>query len=210
MSEEVLEQCRQRLPGLFAEALAQLMRRAHAGDAALGARLERMAPESVSSLLRLEGEGGGELWLSAGSRGLELEARPASAGYGYALAISVAAARHGLWLSERGGADVEEAARALVALASREARELFSKVSFGFEIEITQAPVVGAVHAKVSLGRTALPATPEFKLVMAYDELEDAREQGLSPQQLFLAGKIRIDGDVAKAMLLGMTLAQLS
>jgi putative sterol carrier protein len=168
-----------------------------------------MTPENVSSLLRLEGEGGGELWLSAGGRGLQLEARPATVGYGYALAVSVAAARHGLWLSERGGADVEEAARALVTLASHEARELFSKVSFCFELEVTQAPVVGVVNAKVSLGRTALPATPEFKLVVAYDELEDAREQGLSPHQLFLAGKIRIDGDVAKAMLLGMTLAQL-
>jgi hypothetical protein len=44
---------------------------------------------------------------------------------------------------------------------------------------------------------------------VAYDELEDARELGIGPHQLFLSGKIRIDGDAAKAMMLGMTLAQL-
>ena len=49
----------------------------------------------------------------------------------------------------------------------------------------------------------------EFSLTVDADELEDAREQGLGAHQLFLAGKIRIDGDAAKAMQLAMVLAQL-
>lgn len=209
MGDDLLDQYRRRLPELFVGALTRLEQRASQGDQALRARLEQMATDPVVSLLRLEGEGGGELWLQANRRALHLASPPSSVGYGYALCISTTVARQGLALLERGGVDVEEATRGLLSLSSNTARELFSGVSFGFELEITNAPVVGSLGARVSLGRAALGTKPEFKLTVEYDELEDAREQGLTPHQLFLAGKIRIEGDVAKAMLLGMTLAQL-
>jgi hypothetical protein len=209
MADDLLDLYRRHLPDLYATALAQLEQRACEGDPALRARLEHMATLPVVSLVRLEGEGGGELWILAARDELRLSPQAPPAGFGYALAISVGVARHGLLLLARGGVDVSEAARALTFLASSAARELFSGVTFGFELEVTNTPELGTLRAKLSLGRPVLAARPDFKLTVDFDELEDARDQGLTAHQLFLAGKIKIEGDVAKAMLLGMTLAQL-
>jgi hypothetical protein len=209
MADDLLDLYRRRTPELYATALEQLEQRAREGDQGLRARLEHMAALPVVSLVRLEGEGGGELWMLAARDELRVSSQAPPAGFGYALAISVNVARHGLSLLSRDGVDVSEAARGLTLLASSSARELFSGITFGFELEVSNTPELGTVRAQLSLGRPVLAARPDFKLTVDYDELEDARDQGLTAHQLFLAGKIKIEGDVAKAMLLGMTLAQL-
>jgi SCP-2 sterol transfer family protein len=209
MASQVHARYLERLPALFAAELARLEQRAQAGDAALRARLEQMAVTPVVALVRFEGEGGGELGLHASRSELRVAPQAPQAGFGYALALPVAAAAYGITLLERGGAEVAEAARGLAMLASATARALFSSASFAFELNVTDTPVLGGLRARIALGRCTLPAAPEFTLTVEYDELEDAHEAGIPPHQLFLAGKIKIDGDVAKAMLLGMTLAQL-
>ena len=81
--------------------------------------------------------------------------------------------------------------------------------SYAFDLQILGAPQVGDACVRVSLGRGDHPPAPEFSLALDYAALEEARELGIGPHQLFLSGKIRIDGDAAKAMMLAMTLAQL-
>jgi hypothetical protein len=209
MQIDVLEQYRSRLPKLFTEVMATLEAQARGGDNAAHARLVQILGEPIHTAIALEGEGGGEFFLRVAPGGMSVVAEQTATGFGHALGVSVAAARHGLRLLDDGEVDALELAAALSVLASPIAREEFGRVSFAFELEVPRVPVLGTVRAKVCLGRPRLAKKPEFKLTVDYDELEDAREQGLGPHQLFLAGKVRIDGDVAKAMLLGMTLAQL-
>jgi hypothetical protein len=210
MADDTLERLRARLPELFAAAVARLEQRAARGDVALAQRLSAAGGAQVPSLLRLAGEGGGELWFSAGRAGLARRDAPAGAGeFGHALELPVAAARYALMLAERDASQVEEVVGALAAIASETAREALARVSFSFAIEVPNVPVIGTLRARAGFGRPVLAARPEFSLKVDADELEDAREQGLGPHQLFLAGKIEIEGDAAKAMQLAMVLAQL-
>jgi hypothetical protein len=210
MADDTLERLRARLPELFAAAVARLEQRAAGGDVALAQRLSAAGGAQVPSVLRLTGEGGGELWFSAGRAGLERRDAPAQGSeFGHALELPVAAARYALMIAERDAGQVEEVVGALAAIASKTARDALAKVSFSFAVEVPNVPVIGTLRARVGFGRPVLAARPEFSLQVDADELEDAREQGLGPHQLFLAGKIKIEGDAAKAMQLAMVLAQL-
>ncbi len=207
---DTLADCRRLLPSLFASALQRLEQRASAGDAGVRSRLDAIGAQPVESLLQLQGEGGGELHLRAGRDGLRVVESAVPAGFGYALGLPTAAARDALALIEDArAAEIEAAGRGLAALASATARELFGATPFELALTIAHVPELGTLRLLLGLGRAALPARPEFELLVDYDDLEDAYEQGTAPHQLFLAGKMRIEGDVAKAMVLGMVLAQL-
>lgn len=212
MADDILGRLRARLPELFRTAVARIEQRAAGGDANAAQRLADAAPTPVPSLLRIAGEGGGELWFAAGRGGLEVCTQPpanAASTFGHALELPVAAARYALTLADRNPSDVEEVVSALALIASSAARTTLDSSSFGFELEVLRVPVVGTMRVRIGFGRPVLSARPEFSLSIESDELEDAREQGIGPQQLFLAGKIRVDGDVARAMQLAMVLAQL-
>lgn len=211
MADDTLERFRTRLPELFAGALARLEQRAAAGDAAARQRLAGAGDAPVPSLLRLVGEGGGELWFLAGRGGLVPSEPPAAHAqqFGHALELPIAAARYALLLADRSASDVEEVVSALALIASRTAREALAQSSFCFSLEVLHVPVVGTLRVRIGFGHPVLAAKPEFALTVDADELEDAREQGLGPHQLFLAGKIKVDGDAARAMQLAMVLAQL-
>jgi hypothetical protein len=211
MADDILPRLQAQLPELFAAAVARLEQRAANGDKAAAQRLASAGDAPVPSLLRIAGDGGGELWFGAGRGGLQLRAAPAAPAseFGHALELEVAAARYALLLAERTPGEVEEVVSALALIASATAREALATVSFCFSIEVLRVPVVGTLRVRVGFGRPVLAARPEFALTVDADELEDAREQGLGPHQLFLAGKVKIDGDAAKAMQLAMVLAQL-
>jgi hypothetical protein len=208
-ADDLLELLRTRLPLLFARAIARLEQSASRGDENARTRLSELDAGPAAALVRLEGAGGGELRLASTGRTLTVGAGPGAPAFGHAIALSVAAARTGLGSLGEGDREAEQFARAWAAVVSATARELFATTSYGFDLEILRIPGLGDLRTRIQLGRAELPAQPEFKLSLDYDELEDAREQGLGPHQLFFAGKVRIDGDVAKAMMLGMTLAQL-
>lgn len=202
-----LDFCRNRLPELFTRTFASLEQRAQAGDEALRQRIRSMSAQPVGTRLRFTGEGGGEVGLSSHGRALRVVSEVPA--FGYALELPIAAAAYGVDRFDGGQLEAEGVGRALGLLATEHARELFEKNSYCLDLTITAVPVLGDVRARIGLGRTDLDGPSEFTLEIEYDELEDAREQGMRPHQLFMAGKLKMDGDVAKAMLLGMTLAQL-
>jgi hypothetical protein len=206
----VIKLYRRRLPELFAHATAGLERLASAGDKAAQAQLDDLVAEPVAVRVRFEGQGGGELLLRTGRSGLELVEALPTTGYGHAFSVPAAAARYGLSMLEVSELSVGENAQGLALLASRAAQGLFGATTYEYEFEISEVPVLGTVCSRISLGRPVLPTKTEFKLTVHYDELADAREERIPPAQLFFAGKIKIDGDVAKAMQLGMALTQLS
>jgi hypothetical protein len=190
----------QRLPELFDVALARLEPRL----------FQKLALAPTPVRVRFEGEGGGELGLLAGRDGFSF-ADPAGFGaaeFGFALSVTTKAAHHGLHMIDRGELALDEIARGVAMLGSRTSRELFGRTPFSFEIDVVDVPVLGTVRNEIRMGRTALSA-PEFMLSVDYDDLADAREDQVPPHQLFLDGKVRIRGDASKAMLLGVTLAQL-
>jgi hypothetical protein len=214
MGVDPLDFCRNRLPPIFAETVARLREQAQQGDARLRAVFDAGSDATVTSRVALTGEGGGELLLVLEGEALvvrevEQDASPdAGDGFGYALSMPTGVASHVLSRVQTEGPEAQRLARALSVLASRAAVAAFRERSFELEATVRRVPVLGDVRLQAALGRPALSA-PQFTLAIEYDELADAIEQGVSPHELFFAGKLEMDGDVSRAMLLGMTLAQL-
>ena len=133
------------------------------------------------------------------------------ASFGHALALTLAggkspavaasSARHRWW--SRSCAHVRR------ALFGRSARAARHATGSRFDLEVGACPRSATCARALRSAGPCLRDKPEFALRIDYDELADASEQQIPLGALFMAGKVRIDGDVAKAMLLGMTLAQL-
>ena len=111
---------------------------------------------------------------------------------------------------ERGEIEASRLSRALLVMGSERARTLLSSGGCAFDVSALNVPVLGTTTFRLAFGKTRLPEQPDFHVSVEYDELEDAREQGTPPHQIFLAGKMRVDGDAAQAMRLAMLLAQLA
>ena len=212
MSNDALGPLRETISAVLRAALGGIEQRARATEREVVRVLGAVSREPVLSRLHLTGAGGGELWFEsdrAGMRLLDASFQPPPDAFGHALEVPLRAGAHLLSQLRRGALDAEAMLLAVAGLASETARDAFARTPFAFQLEVVDVPVLGSVVAQVGLGRPRIAAPPEFRLSVESDELEDAFEQGTPPHQLFLAGKVRIDGDVAKAMLLGMTLAEL-
>lgn len=202
--------CETRLPTLFEDARRALESAAQGGDAVAAARLSALTADKVHSLVRFSGEPNDELWLLTDRSGLTVQrTAPPSSGFGYALEVSRAAAELTIEMLERNELEPDRIARALLVMGSQKARALFSAARCAFDVTVLHVPVLGTSAVRLAFGRTDIPARPDFSVQVEYDELEDARERGTPPHQIFLAGKMKVDGDAAAAMRLAMTLAQL-
>jgi hypothetical protein len=190
-----LEFCRVRLPSLFAQTHDALQPQGSA--------------EPVGTRVRFSGEGGGELHWTVTGRELCIVAASELPAFGYALELPARAAAYAIDRFERGSFQPEQVGGMLTMLATQAAREAFSSTTYAFELRIADVPVLGEVCLRVSLGTLELDAPAELTLEAHFDDLADAREQGLRPHQFFMAGKLKMDGDVAKAMMLGMALAEI-
>lgn len=201
--------CTERLPDLFRELAADAERRASAGDKRVAARLADVNAAEATLRVELVGEGGGEVFVTADRGELRVtRERPAAPAVRYALAVSVQAARLGLVFFSRAAVDDMRAHDALPGFASARADKLFSAYKFAFELVLSAVPEVGDVTLRIGLGRE-LADKPEFTVRAAYPELSAARGRQTGMQELLATRKISVTGDMAKAMMLGMTLAQL-
>ncbi|MDH5671295.1 MAG: SCP2 sterol-binding domain-containing protein [Myxococcales bacterium] len=198
MAVDPIAFCMQRLPELYAELFPQL-----------ASELQQALRErTLSGTVTFAGEGGTTLALIADAEGLQVrKGETAEEGFGYALELPLSAASFGLDEIERERLLKSGMLRVMQLLPSSQARQLLAQ-GYVFDATVKEVPVLGEVRARVALGKSRLPARCEFSLEVTYDDLEDAREEGVAPHQFFLAGKMKMDGDVAKAMMLGMTLAQ--
>ena len=86
---------------------------------------------------------------------------------------------------------------------------MFAANPVSFEVRVAAVPDLGTLEVAFALGRAEVPASCDFRLITTYPDLEQARAQGLGPQQMLASGRLRLEGDVARAMGLGMMLMQL-
>jgi hypothetical protein len=212
MTEEAFERYARAAAQLLQRALARIEKRVRGGERRVARTLGAVSEEPTFARLVLSGEGGGELWFAAdrsGMRALSPGDVPPAQSFGYAVEVPLVVAAHLLEQLASGAIEDEAALLSLAALASDRARELFGATAFAFLLQIRGVEGLGVVDARVNIGRPALGAAPEFTLRLAAADLAETFEQDAPPQRLFLEGKVDIDGDVAKAMLLGMLLAEI-
>ncbi len=209
MSESPIAFCMQRLPELFTELKANAERRAAGGDKRVEARLADVNAAGVTVRLSFTGDGGGEVFVAMDRGDLRVtRERPEKPPLRYALSVPDSVAQLALGFFSRRLLDDAAQHDALPGFASARADKLFSMYKFAFDLSLSAVPEAGDVLVRIALGRD-LPAAPEFTVRAAYPELAAARGRGAGMQELLAAGKIAISGDMAKAMMLGMTLTQL-
>ena len=212
MTDEGFERYARAATQVLQRALARIEKRVRSGERQVARTLAAVSEEPTFARLLLTGEGGGELWFVADRSGMRALAaedpRPAD-GFGYAVEVPLAVAAHLLEQLAKGAIEDEAVLLSLAALASDRAHELFGATMFALRMEVRGVEGLGVVSARINIGRPALDAAPELTLRLAASDLADTFEQDAPPQRLFLEGKVDIDGDVAKAMLLGMLLAEI-
>lgn len=200
--------CRERLPGLFADALERLRGRATRGGPEVARVLDDRLAGRAACRLRLEGAG--DIFLLAERGALRIETSAGELPIVYALRAPGEVVRHGFAWLDAGEVDATRLGDLLLRMASREAATLFARYPCAFEAKVAAVPTVGDLALALSLGSGELPATPQFVLSVAYADLEDARARRETARDLLLSGKARIEGDTARAMMLAMTVAQLT
>ena len=202
---------RQELAPLVAEGLAQLWVAAwEAGPPATARSRFDAVREALSVTLRGAGAADTRVYLVLRDGAvLAADAAPADCQVRYACALPAPAL--GVWL-EKYGAQLEPArlADGLQRLVHARVLGMFAANPVSFEVRVAAVPELGTLEAAFALGRAEVPAACDFRLSTSYSDLEQARAQGQGPQQMLTSGKLRLEGDVARAMGLGMMLMQLN
>ncbi|MFW5875262.1 MAG: hypothetical protein ACOCXM_00865 [Myxococcota bacterium] len=202
-----LDVLRERLPALFEGGVAQLRQRAETGDAAARVRLDDVT--GARSALRLVVEGDGELWI--GVEGGQLTAgatRPEGLPVRLAVAVPSQAVQSAFDALPEGAAEDDRVAHHLVAMASKRAEGVIEGQRLDFHVCVEDVPDLGTVVARVAVGAEEPPETPRFTATLRHEDLEQARERRVDPQQFLMGGRVRFAGDYVPALQLGMQLAQ--
>jgi hypothetical protein len=209
MNTSPLAFLRSDLPDLFNRGMAQTKARADGGDAKAKGRYEDAAAARGAIRVVLEGQGGGEVWLSVEGGAMKaLDARPADLPVRMVVAAPAEAAKAGLEeLDSSGLFEREEAPRRFARTASAEVEKMLAGHTIEMHLTLTDLPAdPDEVTLRVGIGVSEPPANPRFTAAVSWDDIEDLRAGDLTPQQLF--GRLKLKGDASQAMALGMALMQ--
>ena len=197
-------------PALFARGVEIMRERADAGDERAEkakAELEDVLAANGASLLRIDDQ---DIYLSVSDGAVTVHD---SAPEGVRMAFAIPGDALSEVFLEAGDNELLEGDRAALRAARSVSKKLEDALAdhlLEFHLIIGDAPDLGDVTVRIGLGVDEPPAEPKFTINMKYDDLEAARESKMNPQQLFMAGKIRLAGDYSGAMQLAMQLMQSS
>jgi hypothetical protein len=207
MQTDPMEFFRVDLPALFAKGVAGLEAKGSEGAAA---RLADVKGARGAVRVVLEGEGGGELFLSSVDGVMSAHD---TAPEGLPIRMAVGAPYDALKMALEEAEtlellqDEEGAAYRSTRLVSKQTDDTLEGHVLEFHVSFVDLPTEpDAVTLRVGMGTSEPPADPTFAVEVSWDDVEDVREGDLTPQQLF--GRLKITGDASKAMALGMTLMQ--
>lgn len=210
MSHNPLEFLRTDFPALFNQGVADLEAAAEAGSAGAKARLEDVRGAHGAVALFVEGDNGGEVYLDTKDGKMRLlDSAPADdavklaiAGPGEALAMLLGEAE------EAGELEEDSAKKRAVGTASKRLQDALGSDTMEFHVIAKDVPDLDEVKVRIALNAPKPPVEPKFTATISYDDLEAARDGEVNVQQLFMGGKLRMEGDYSRALQLGMQLLQ--
>jgi hypothetical protein len=191
---------------LFERGVRVLEARAEAGDGAASAALADI--RRVRAATRLDFEPTETLWLVADA-GVVHAVTEAPTEVPVRTAVALPREAASTWIAQIVLAnDIESDAAAVRAAqsVSRRLDDALGADSLSFHLLLEDAADFGTVPVRVGLGRAEAPSDPDFTITVRWDDLVEMRTSGATLQQLFLAGKVKLGGDYARAMQLAMQL----
>ena len=198
------------VPDVVNAAVSEIKALADAGNADAAQRHADLARAPGAAHIVLEGEGGLDVYLV--SEGAHLRADRTAPSVPVLLTVSLPAEAVEVALEELADdleAHIGELRKRLVRLSparTRAALDRLAQEQLRFHLVVTDTPDFEEVRIKVATGSAEAPDKPGFTVGLDYASFEQLRTRKLKPQQLL--SKLKLSGDSARAMQLGMELMQ--
>lgn len=206
MTVQPIQFLRDSFPQLFTRGVEVLRTRAAGGDE----RAQRILAdvEAVTGAASLQIDEEPPVVLSATAGALSSGAAPADG-----VPIKIAAALPGnaatLLLGEAvkaGALDNDEVAIGAAQTASKRFEEALAGQPMTCHVTLRGVPDLGDVQVRVGFNVIEPPADPGFTTELEYTDLESVQRGELTVQELFLGGKLKMEGDYSLALQIAMQL----
>jgi len=198
------------LPELVNAAVAEMKTQGEQGNAEAKQNHADLASAPGAARFVLEGKGGTDVYLVSEGAQLRAESKAPNVPVLFAVAVPADAVEIGL---EELESEVEQGMRLLrkrlVRLSPKKTRAALDRLAseqLRFHLVIKDTPDFDEVRVKIATGSAEPPAQPTFTVTVDYATFEQLRTGKLKPQALL--SKLKLSGDSARAMQLGMELMQ--
>lgn len=193
-------------PKLFARGIQVLEDRAAAGDERAKRILDDVRGVTGAASLQIDDEP--PVVLSARQGRLSAGDAPADQ-----VPIRIMAALPGDALTlllgqaaQAGALEDEEVAVGAAQTASKRFEDALAGRPMTCRITIADVPNLGDIHMRVGFNVPALPPEPGFTTELRFSDLESVQRGELTMQELFLGGKLKMEGDYSLALQIAMQL----
>ena len=206
MSTQPIEFLRDTFPRLFARGVDALAQRASGGDE----RAQRILDDikGVTGAAKLQVDEAPPVVLST-SEGVMQSGEAPSEG----VPVKIAAAFPGnaveLLLGEAakaGALENEEVAIGAAQTASKRFEDALAGQPMTCHVTLLGVPELGDVRVRVGFNVAEPPSEPGFTTEVQYADLQSVQEGQLTVQELFLGGKLKMEGDYSLALQIAMQL----
>lgn len=206
MTVDAVEFLREEFPKLFNRGVAVL--RSRAGGGSDQAQRILADVEGVIGAVRIEIEGDSPIVLSADAGTLSAGSEPAS-GVPLRVAAQVPGDAVRILLGqalEAGDLDDEELAVGAAQTASKRFEDALAGRPMTLAATVKGVPDLGDVEFRVAFNVEEVPENPGFTTEVEFADLEATRRGDLTVQELFLGGKLKMEGDYSMALQISMQL----
>ena len=207
MSTDPLQFLNETAPTLFAKGIEALEAKAAEGNERATATLASI--RSVTGAAYVVVDNAGAVYLSH-QDGVVTASESAADGVPIKFAVGFPADAAEMVLgeaAEEGAMDDPRVAIGVAQIPNPDLDEMLAGRTLTCHVIIEDVPDLGNVTVRVGLNVDEPPADPGFKATLKFDDLEDLRDGEINPQQLFMGGKLRMEGDYSVALQLAMGLA---
>jgi hypothetical protein len=206
MTIEPVDFLRDSFPALFARGIGVLERRAAAGDERAKRILDDVKGVTGAASLRIDDEPPVVLsarkgtLTSGGAPAEEVPVRIVAALPGEALQLLLGEA------TKAGALEDEEVAVGAAQTASKRFEDALAGRPMTCEVTICEVPSLGDIQMQVGFNVPALPPEPGFTTRLRFSDLQSVQRGELTVQELFLGGKLKMEGDYSLALQIAMQL----
>lgn len=198
------------IPEAFNGAIAELKALADQGDSEAAARYADQLATPGAARVVLEGGGGLDVYLVFENGVLRVEHSAPSVPVLFAVGLPLEALDLTIEeLEDEIQSGLAKLRRRLTRISPKKTRPVLDRIAaeqLRFHLVVTDTPDFDEVRVKIATGASEPPDKPAFTITIAYETFEQLRARKLKPQALL--SKLKLSGDSARAMQLGMELMQ--
>jgi hypothetical protein len=206
MTVEPIEFLHDHFPQLFSRGIDALKQRASAGDESAQRILDDVTGVTGAASLHVDDEA--PIVLSA-REGTLVASREPGADVPVKIAASLPGNAVELLLGEAakaGALEDEEVAIGAARTASKRFEDALGGQPLTCHVTLRGVPELGDVRVRIGFNVAEPPLEPGFTTELAFEDLEAVQRGELTAQELFLGGKLKMEGDYSLALQIAMQL----